>query len=356
MTGGRRRRARVVATPTALLLLFLTLFHTLFLTAIEVFAGPGGSAATSVPPPPPEGARRWDFPGGYVMLPDWAPRREVVEKATGTITLARPGAGGGGTCFTWTYQADPLTMSDLKDLAPTYLDLLGRFLKFDLAEGGRLVRHGDAELNVVSGHAAVASRFTVSGQGQSEATMMIWDCSQSHRTFAFFCFAPQRAVASQLAFAIGKYANCHASKVDYGKTWPLAVQVPPGWKSAVEAPNQLVLAAPDEKSAVYLFMLAVSSVDRVTAASADAAVETLARLTGRLLAKEPPQVTRDPTLDHEIGRVRLRIDVDGREAKGLFDIWYCPRKQRAYSRVALSETVVGLTRARDVLQSVRCHE
>jgi hypothetical protein len=280
----------------------------------------------------------------------------MVEPATGLITLARPGGSTGGTCFTWSYQPDPLTMTDLRSLVPTYLDLVARFLKVDLAERRRIARHGDAELNVVAGHAAIGSRFAVSGAGSSEGAMMIWDCSRSRRTFAFFSFAPQKAVAGQLVYAVAKYASCHASEVDYGGSRPLAVDVPPGWSSTVESPNQLVLAAPDAKSAVYLFLLAVSPLDRVTAASADAAVDALARLTGRLVEKEPAQVERDAALGHDVGRVRVRMEIDGRDAEGVFDVWFCTHKQRAYSRVALSESTEGLARAREVLATVRCHD
>lgn len=346
----------------------------LALLASALPAAPG--APRSSPAAPPAGARRWDIPGGWFMLPDWEVRHHVVEKALGTIAVARPDTVGGGMCLTWSYQSTPLSPKELADGGPAYLTLLKSFLKgAGLPDGLKL--HGDNEVEVICGHAAVVMRFAAGGtptdtqarpapprprrgsniaaEGGTETALAVWDCPQSKRTFATMCFAPQKSIAGQLFFAVSKYAACHALPVQHDASGPLAVSPPADWKTVELAPTQHVLASPDRRSAVYLFALAPSQAQRVTIETATSVVDTVGRLAGKLERREPPEILTDPRLQHDVARVKAVVQVDKRSALATFEVWHCPVKQRLYTRAALSEAADGLEKAREILDSVRCH-
>ena len=285
------------------------------------------------------------------MLPDWEVRHHTVEKALGTIAVARPGPGGGGMCLAWSYQGTPLSPKELADGGPAYLALMRSFIK-ELPENLQL--HGDNEVEVIAGHAAVVMRFAA-GSSPTEVTIALWDCPQSKRTFATMCFAPQKSIAGRLFFAVSKYAACHALPIAHDTTGPLAVAPPADWKTVEIAPNQQILASPDQKSAVYLFALSPSQAQRVTPETAVAVVETVARLAGKLERREPPEIVTDTALQHDVARIKAVVQVDKRSALATFEVWLCPVKQRLYARAALSEAADGLEKAREILDTVRCH-
>ena len=307
-------------------------------------------ATAATRPDAPGGARRWDVPGGWFMLPDWEVKHHVVEKAMGAISVSRPGTGGGGLCLTWAYQAAPLSPKELSDGAPTYAALLKSFMKDSIV--GALTPRGDNEVEVIDGHAAVVTKFAA---GASEATLALWDCPESHRTFAVMCYAPQKSIAGRLFYAVSKYAACHAEPVAYETAGPLTVTIPPDWKAVQTGPTQQILASPDHRSAVYLFALAASQAQRVTARDAETVVDTTARLAGKLSRREPAEITTDAKLQHDVARVKAVVQVEGRSALAVFDVWYCPQKQRMFVRAALSEAADGLEKANAILDSVRCH-
>lgn len=313
--------------------------------------------AASPPPVPqaPAGAKRWDVPGGWFMLPDWDTRQKVVEKAMGAITVGRSGGSGGGVCLTWSYQAEPLSPKELSDHAPSYMAMVRTFLKGGGAEGAKITPHGDNELELVAGHAAVAMRFAATGAATTEGTMCVWDCPQSHRTFAVLCYAPQKSIAGRLFYAVSKYAACHALPVEYEATGPLQVTVPPDWKPVIAAPTQQVLAGPDQRSAVYLFALAAAETAKLTADAALTVVDTVGGLAGRVVKRETPEIASDAALGHEVARVRAVLQMEGRSASGVFEVWHCPQKQRVYARVGLSEAADALDQTKAILATVKCH-
>lgn len=321
-------------------------------------AGAPAHAGTKTPaaspaPDAPAGARRFDIPGGWFMLPDWTVRHHTVEKSLGVIAVAREGSGGGGMALTWAHQATALSPKELADGGPAYVGLLRSFLK-DANVPDNLKLHGDNEVEVIAGHAAVVMRFAA-GVTPNETTLAVWDCPQSQRTFATMCFAPQKSIAGRLFFAVSKYAACHNAPVEHDAAGPLTVTAPPDWKTAVLAPNQQILASPDQRSAVYLFALAPSSAQRVTAETAASVVETVGRLAGKLERREPAEVTTDPQLQHDVARIKAVVQVDKRAAVATFETWICPLKKRLFVKAALSEAADGLEKAREVTDSVRCH-
>lgn len=309
--------------------------------------------AASPAPDAPAGARRWDIPGGWFMLPDWSVKHHTVEKSLGVIAVARAGAGGGGMALTWAHQSTPLSPKELADGGPAYVALLKSFLK-DVNVPDNLKVHGDNEVEVIAGHAAVVMRFAA-GASPNETTLAIWDCPQSKRTFATMCFAPQKSIAGRLFFAVSKYAACHNEEIQHDAKGPLTVTAPADWKTAVLAPNQQVLASPDQRSAVYLFALSPSAAQRVTAETAIAVVDTVGRLAGKLERRDAPEIATDPQLQHDVARIKAVVQVDKRSAVAVFEVWNCPVKQRLYVRAALSEAADGLEKAREILDSVRCH-
>lgn len=324
-------------------------------------AAPGAPrGASAAPPQAPAGARRWDIPGGWFMLPDWEVRHHVVEKSLGTIAVARSGAQAGGMCLTWSYQGTPLSPKELADGGPAYLALLKRFIKEAAAhprhgdpEGLKL--HGDNEVEVISGHASVVMRFATGGTAPTEATLALWDCPQSKRTFATMSFAPQKSIAGRMFFAVSRYAACHALPVQHDSTGPLTVAPPADWKTVELAPSQQILASPDRRSAVYLFALSPSEAQRVTVETANSVVETVGRLAGKLERREATEIIADADLQHDVARVKAVVQVDKRSALSVFEVWLCPVKQRLYARAAMSEAADGLEKAREILETVRCH-
>jgi hypothetical protein len=285
------------------------------------------------------------------MLPDWDVKTRVVEKAMGTLTVTRAGGSGGGVCLTWSYQAEPLSPKELADHAPSYMSMVRSFLK----EPAKIVPHGDNELEVVSGHAAVAMRFATQGGAAAEGTMCVWDCPASKRTFAVLCYAPQKSIASRLFYAVSKYAACHERDVEFEAAGPLNVTPPPDWKTEISAPTQQVLASPDGRSAVYFFTLAAAESTRVTPEAALNVVDTVSRLAGRLVKRETPEPVKDAALGHDLMRVRAVLQIEGRSASGVFEVWHCPVKQRVFARVALSEAADALDKAKAVIAAAKCH-
>lgn len=323
-----------------------------FLLALAALLACVELTRAATPPAAPAGARRWDIPGGFFMLPDWEVKHHTVEKAMGTVAVSRPGAVGGGLCLAWTYQSAPLSPKELADGAPAYAALLRSFLKEGASLPDAMKVHGENEVEVIDGHAAVIHHFAA---GETEATLALWDCAQSKRTFAVLCFAPQKSIAGRIFYAIAKYASCHSEPVTYEATGPLAITAPPDWKPVVTAPTQQILASPDQRSAVYLFKLAPGAEQKVTGKDAEAVVATVARLAGKLEKQDPPEIVTDAKLGHDVARVRTVLQVERRSATGLFDVWYCPVKQRVFCRAALSEAADGLEKARELLDTVRCH-
>ncbi|MBI4861958.1 MAG: hypothetical protein HY815_17120 [Candidatus Riflebacteria bacterium] len=309
------------------------------------------TTASSAPRLP--GAKCWDVPGGRFMLPDWTPLISVVEKATGLVLVSRPSEKGAGVCLTWSFQPAPLTMKDLRDVAPVYIALLRRFSAraSDDAAGGPVKTSGDTELNVVFGHPALEQKYAI--EGPTEATLVIWDCAPSRRTFALLCHAPHRPLVNRLVYAVTKYAACHSSPVDYEGVGPLAVELPGGWKTVSIAPNLHVLGSADGRLAVHLIALGVSKVDSITRETVLATVEAIGTLTGKIKNREAPVVNPDPKLGHTVGHVRARMVLEEQEVSAVFEAWFCPHRQRVFARVVTAPASPELENARPLFDSVR---
>jgi hypothetical protein len=322
------------------------------------FAGPSPeetqphpSASAPVVPSKVEGARRWDLPGAVFLLPDWKPHLTLLDKAMGSIALKRAGEKPASICLAWSYQAQPLALKDLGEFTPAYLGLLTR-----LAGVSSYDTVGENELEVIAGHAALKIKVHGKPGAGVEGVLVLWDCAMSHRTFGFFCHAPTRPITNQMAYAIGRYANCHLEPVDFGTQGPVKFQPPEGWKTVTLAPNQQVVSSGDGRSAIYLFMLALAESDKVTPTLTSNLAETLGQLVGRLLEKKEARVALDGSLGHDVGSIRVRLKIDDREADGVFEIWFCPKKLRLFGRLLLAPTAAEVDTHHPVLESTRCHE
>lgn len=301
------------------------------------------------------GAKRWDIPGGTFLLPDWTPVFTSIEKGMGVIAVSRSGQQPGGVSLCWNYQPEPLSPRELGAVAPAYLGLLKRIFQEDLGRGFSIEPANESEFDVVVGHAAVRVRVRLKGPVPKEGSLVIWDCSVTQRTFAFFCYAPSKSITSQMVYAISKYAACHAFPVDYDDARPLAFEPPSGWKTVVQAPNQLILSSPDEAAAIYLVTLAISEVNSITPQVTTTLLDTLGQLVGRLVQRGEPQVAPDALLGHDVGRIRAQLKVDQREASGLFEFWFCPMKRRVFARILLSKSAIEADRLRPIFDAVHCH-
>jgi hypothetical protein len=301
------------------------------------------------------GAKRWTIPGGSFMLPDWTPVQNVIEKGQGIIAVSRIGAQPGGVSLAWSYQPDPIAPRDLATIAPAYLGILRSILQDDQTRTSSLEPPSESELDVVGGHAAVRIRVRIKEPGALEGSLVVWDCAESHRTFAFFCYAPSKSIASQLVYAICKYASCHDSPVTFDDSVPLTFEPPSGWKNVVRAPNQLIFSSPDEASAVYLVSLAVSEANNITPKVTAQLLDTLGQLVGRLVHRGEPQMISGASLGHDVGRVRAEMKIDQRNASGIFEFWVCPKKHRIFARILLAKLEADTDKLRPCLDKVRCH-